>query len=105
MRLGAWLIDCVIVAVLAFLGGSTIGGMLGAGAGAAMGAGDADATKNMAMGGMIGAVIGIVVAAALIGVVYNLIEGFTGWTLGKLLLGIQVGNQDGTKANTGQLLE
>jgi len=105
MRLGAWLIDCVIVGILAFLGGSTIGGMLGAGAGAAMGAGDTDATKSMAMGGMIGAVIGIVIAAAVIGLVYNLIEGFTGWTFGKLALGIQVGNQDGTKAGVGQLLE
>lgn len=105
MRLGAWLIDCVIVAVLAFFGGSTIGGMLGAGAGAAMSAGDQNAMKGMAMGGVIGAMIGVIVAAAVIGVIYNLIEGFTGWTLGKLLLGIQVGNQDGTKASVGQLLE
>ena len=104
-RLGAWLIDCVIVAVLAFLGGSAVGGLLGAGAGAAMSGGDSDQMKGMAMGGFIGAMIGIIVAAALIGLVYNLIEGFTGWTLGKLLLGIQIGDQSGSKASTGQLLE
>lgn len=104
MRLGAWLIDCVIVAILAFLGGSTIGGMLGAGAGAAMSGGSSDQMKGMAMGGFVGAMLGVVVAATIIGLVYNLIEGFTGWTLGKLMLGIQVGDQSGTKASMGQLL-
>lgn len=35
-RLGAFLIDCVLVSVVAFFGGGTIGAMLGLGAGAAM---------------------------------------------------------------------
>jgi uncharacterized RDD family membrane protein YckC len=104
MRLGAFLIDCVLVSIVAFLGGSTIGGLLGAGAGAAMSSGDADPTKGMAMGGIIGAVVGTLIAMAVVSVIYNLLEGFTGWTLGKLLLGIQVGNQDGTRAGLGQLL-
>ena len=103
-RLGAFLIDCVLVWVVAFFGGSTIGGMLGLGAGAAMSSGDADAMKGMAMAGAIGAVAGVIIAVAVVGTVYFLIEGFTGWTLGKLILGIQIGNQDGTRAGTGQLL-
>lgn len=103
-RLGAFLIDVVIVWIVAFLGGSTIGGLLGAGAGAAMSGGGDDAMKGMAMGGMFGAVAGILVAAALVGTVYFLVEGFTGWTLGKLILGIQIGNENGTKASLGQLL-
>jgi uncharacterized RDD family membrane protein YckC len=104
MRLGAFLIDVVLVCVVGFLGGSSIGGMLGAGAGAAMSSGDADPMKGMAMGGFFGALIGAAIAIAVVGVIYNLVEGFTGWTLGKLLLGIQVGNQDGTRASMGQLL-
>jgi uncharacterized RDD family membrane protein YckC len=104
-RLGAFLIDCVLVWVVAFFGGSTIGGLLGLGAGAALTSGDADAMKGMAMAGAIGAAAGVLIAAAVVGTVYFLVEGFTGWTFGKLILGIQIGNQDGTKANLGQLLE
>lgn len=61
--------------------------------------------KGMAIAGMIGAAAGMILAAAVIGAIYFLVEGFTGWTFGKLLLGIQVGNQDGAKASLGQLLE
>jgi uncharacterized RDD family membrane protein YckC len=103
-RLGAWLIDCVIMAVVAFVGGSAIGGLLGATAGAAMSSGDAQPMKGAAIGGIIGAFIGTLIALAVVGALYNLIEGFTGWTFGKLLLGIQVGNEDGTRAGLGQFL-
>ncbi|MBI9065695.1 MAG: RDD family protein [Salinivirgaceae bacterium] len=44
------------------------------------------------------------IAAALMGFLYNLIEGFTGYTIGKLILKIQIGNQDGTKASQGKLM-
>lgn len=44
------------------------------------------------------------VGASLAGFVYNLSEGFLGYTLGKLMLGIQVGNQDGTPANINTLM-
>jgi len=103
-RLGACVIDFVLVCIIAFVAGGPIGAMLGAGVGASMSHGDADATKGMAMGGFIGLLLGIVVAAAVVGTIYFLIEGFTGWTFGKLILGIQVGSQDGTRASTGQLL-
>jgi uncharacterized RDD family membrane protein YckC len=108
-RLGAWLLDCVIVVVLAVVGGSTIGTMLGLSSGAAlataMGAGaDSLAVASAAIGGMFGAIFGFVIATALIGVLYFLIEGFTGFTLGKLMLGIRVANADGTAAGIGTLL-
>ena len=108
-RLGALLLDSVIVIVLAAVGGSTIGGMLGLTGGAvlgsAMSAGADSVTAGLAaMGGILGAFFGFIVAAALIGVVYFLIEGFTGYTLGKLMLGIRVANEDGTKAGVGTLL-
>ena len=103
MRLGAFLIDCVLVGVVAGVAGSTIGGMMGVAAGASL-ADSTSATNSMAMGGMFGAVIGMLVGIFVIGTVYFLIEGLTGWTFGKLMLGIQVGNQDGTKAGLGQLL-
>jgi len=102
-RLGAFLIDAVLCGILAFFGGGVIGGMLGATAGTA-------ATMTLPatgdqMSGMIGgAVAGALVGFFVIAIVYNLLEGFTGWTLGKLMLGIQIGNQDGTRASTGQLL-
>jgi uncharacterized RDD family membrane protein YckC len=35
---------------------------------------------------------------------YNLLEGFTGYTPGKLIVGLKVGNQDGTPAETGRLM-
>jgi uncharacterized RDD family membrane protein YckC len=108
-RLGALLLDCVIVVVLAVVGGSTIGGMFGltsgAALGTAMGAGaDSLVAASAALGGMFGAIFGFAIAAALIGVVYFLIEGFTGYTLGKLMLGIRVANADGTAAGVGTLL-
>lgn len=44
------------------------------------------------------------IAAVFVGFIYNLIEGFTGYTIGKLILKIQIGNQDGTKTETGKLM-
>ena len=46
----------------------------------------------------------LVVVLPLTYVVYYLIEGLTGITLGKLILGIKVANQDGTVAATGSLI-
>lgn len=44
------------------------------------------------------------ITAVLMSFIYNLIEGFTGYTLAKYLLGIQIGNQDGTQASQGKLM-
>jgi uncharacterized RDD family membrane protein YckC len=108
-RLGALLLDLVIVCVLAFVGGSTIGGMLGLTAGAALGGAMANGADSLAagmaaVGGILGGIFAFVIAAAVIGIVYFLIEGFTGFTLGKLMLGIRVANDDGTAAPVSKLL-
>lgn len=109
-RLGAYLIDVVIVCVLSFVGGTFVAGMLGIAGGAALSnatlntSADTLAAGMAAVGGIFGAVIGFIAAMALIGVAYFLIEGFTGYTLGKLMLGIRVANADGTKAGLGTLL-
>lgn len=100
-RLGAFCLDIVIVSVVSFFTGGTLGGLVGGMAGA-MGA-EADAA-TAAAGGALGAVVGMVAALMLVGTVYFLIEGFTGYTLGKYLLGIRVANADGTRASTGALL-
>jgi uncharacterized RDD family membrane protein YckC len=62
------------------------------------------AQSAAAMGGMLGALAGMLIAAAVLGLVYFLIEGFTGYTLGKLMLGIRIANADGTQAPVSRLL-
>jgi len=108
-RLGALCLDAVFVWVLAWVGGSTIGGMLGLASGAALSstmssAVDSTAVAMAAIGGVLGAVFGFLVAVFVIGCVYFLIEGFTGYTLGKLILGIRVASDDGTAAPVTKLL-
>jgi len=108
-RLGAWLLDVVIVGVLAFLGGGTIGGMLGMTAASALSGAmatqaDSAAAAMAAVGGLLGGIFVFVIAATIISCAYFLIEGFTGYTLGKLLLGIRVASDDGSAAPVGKLL-
>ena len=105
-RLAALILDCVIVWILAFFGGTTIGGLLGfAGGAAASNMGLDDATGSAAaLGGIFGAIFGFVFAAIVIAAVYFLIEGFTGYTLGKLILGIRIASADGTAAPLSRLL-
>lgn len=110
-RLGAFLLDCVLCGVIAGVGGSAIGGWLGATTGAAtlgtasMATGSAqNAQAAAALGGLFGAFAGLIVGAYVIAVVYFLLEGFTGYTLGKFILGIRVANDDGTAAGVGKLL-
>jgi len=104
-RLGAILLDCIIVGTGSFFLGSTIGGLLGVAAGGIAGAGgEESAATSAAIGGAIGAIVGFVAAMALIWVIYFLMEGFTGFTLGKLILGVRIANQDGTQAAVGTLL-
>jgi uncharacterized RDD family membrane protein YckC len=110
-RLGALCLDAVLVLVLSVVGGSTIGGMLGGytgaaalGAAGAAAGGDTTAAAAAVLGGAFGAIAGFFIAASLIGTVYFLIEGFTGYTLGKLMLGIRIANEDGTAAGVPKLL-
>jgi uncharacterized RDD family membrane protein YckC len=107
-RLGALVLDFVLVCVLSWAGAATIGGMLGGLVGtsalSSLGAGDENAAGAAAAMGLFGAIAGMFIAFALIGTVYFLIEGFTGYTLGKLILGIRIANEDGSAAGVGTLL-
>jgi len=104
-RLGALVIDIVIIGVVSVLGGGVIGAVLGAGAGAVAGAGDQNSQAAAALfGGIIGTILGIVIASTVVCVVYYLIEGLSGYTLGKLALGIRIASADGTAAPMGQLM-
>ena len=112
MRLGALALDIVLCGIIAFVGGGTIGGWLGAYTGAAAlgtasvatGSAAENAQAAAAFGGLFGALAGFFLAFVLICVVYFLLEGFTGYTLGKLILGIRIANDDGTRAGVGRLL-
>jgi uncharacterized RDD family membrane protein YckC len=103
-RLGALLLDCVLVGVLVGLLGGVVGGMLGLTAGTLAGAGSDAAAEGAISGALLGSIMGMIAAAAVIGLVYFLVEGFTGFTLGKLILGIRVANEDGSQAAVPTLL-
>jgi len=102
-RLGAMVLDVILCGVLVGVAGGVVGGMLGLGAGS-LAAGQGDAAAGAMSGAALGAMMGMIAAAAVIGCVYFLIEGFTGYTLGKLILGIRVANADGTQAPVSTLL-
>jgi uncharacterized RDD family membrane protein YckC len=112
LRLGALALDIVLCGIIAFVAGGTIGGWLGAYTGAAalgsasVAAGSAaDNAQAAAMfGGVFGAIAGFALAFGLICVVYFLLEGFTGYTLGKFILGIRIASDDGTAAGVSKLL-
>lgn len=110
-RLGALVLDCIIVSVLSWLGAGTIAGIFGGAAATAASAAasgmagvDTTAVSAAVVGGVLAAMVGFFISLAVIGTVYFLIEGFTGFTLGKLILGIRIANADGTAAGVPTLL-
>ncbi len=103
-RFGAVLIDGILCGIIAFFGGAAIGGMLGAVAGAPTTSPATPMTSDQVSTMMGGAIAGAFMGFVAIALAYSLLEGFTGWTLGKLIVGIQIGSQDGTRASVGQLL-
>ena len=88
-RFIASLIDVVIFVVLSFALGMVAGTFLGA---LVVGA-----TSRSGMG-MLGAMAGFMVAFTIVGVLYPLIEGITGWSPGKRLRGLLIGTADGDVA-------
>jgi uncharacterized RDD family membrane protein YckC len=103
-RFGALIIDVIIISVIALVMGMmglASGGILGAATGAAVG----DGAESAVGGGIIGAIMGFVAGALLASFIYSLLEAFTGLTVGKLLLGIRIKNDDGTEGNTSLYLK
>jgi uncharacterized RDD family membrane protein YckC len=100
-RLGAWLIDLVAVCILVGIVAVLFGGMLGVAAGAQL---EGNKAENEVAGGIIGAFAGILLAAPVVGALYFAIEGFTGATPGKMLLGLRIGTDSMTPAPLSKLL-
>lgn len=102
-RLGAYLIDVVIVIGLGYILASLAGNYLENFVDfSKFNEQQLDALNSKPIMWTLSVIMPI--AAILMGFLYNLIEGFTGYTLGKYALGIQIGNQDGTKATQGKLM-
>jgi uncharacterized RDD family membrane protein YckC len=104
IRFGALLIDGIIISGIAFIIGMmglAGGGILGAATGAVAG----NSAESAVGGSIIGAVLGFIAGVTIAAFIYSLIEAFTGFTLGKLLLGLRVKNEDGTEGNTSLYLK
>lgn len=105
-RLGAYLLDFVAAGI----GGSIIGMFAGATLTAlffASEAGEGMEDAEMLGGGImaiIGGMLGTVAGMMLVVLLIMLLEAFTGQTIGKMILGIKNGNDDGSAASTGTLV-
>ena len=105
-RLGAALIDGVIIAVLNFVIGGTITTMLGIGMVNVAGElgtkvspeAAAEAVTGM-ISGLIATVLAMIAVMAILMLLYYLIEGIFGASPGKMILGIKVGTADGKQGN------
>ena len=96
-RVGAALVDFVLVMILGFLFGGVLGGILGVGAGALTGAAS-DVEGAAAAGAAIGFIGGMMAGATLVMILYGLIEAFTGASPGKMILKLKIGTDDGRVA-------
>ncbi len=105
LRLFASLIDFVFMLIGGLLIGAIFGGVLGSVFGSAMGPIDAggESISGTAAGGVLGVLLGALIALPIFGAVYALLEAFTGATVGKMILGIKIGDANGTKAGLGKL--
>jgi uncharacterized RDD family membrane protein YckC len=100
-RLGAYVIDFVIILGLAFILSNLLSEFLWN----FVNVSDEEYDQvSKIYGNFTDTMLTISVSATLLGFLYNLLEGFTGYTLGKLMLGIQIGNQDGTFAAQNKLM-
>jgi len=105
-RLGAYILDIVAAGI----GGGIIGVFAGTALAALffateMGEGmdEAEALGGGIMG-IIGGALGTIAGMMLVILLIMLLEAFTGQTIGKMILGIKNGNQDGTPSSTGTLI-
>lgn len=99
-RLAATLIDLLIVGVVGLVTGAALGGMLGGWIGVALdGGGGADSSSG-SLGAALGAVLGAMAFFGGFAFFYSLIEGLTGASPGKRLLGLKVGTAGGRRGST-----
>ncbi|GAK56099.1 hypothetical protein U27_03061 [Candidatus Vecturithrix granuli] len=96
LRLTASLIDLVLI----ILGGIVIGSVFGAVLGGIFGG---MLASFESLRGFWGGVLGSLIGISVFGTLYNLLEGLFGATIGKMLIGLKIGDADGTKAGIGKL--
>ncbi|MBN2613916.1 MAG: RDD family protein [Bacteroidales bacterium] len=99
-RLGAYLLDIVLIAVINFI----LVSVLGVGALKDAAAGLEGTDYSAAATSMMGKLMASLAVTYAVVAVWFLLEAFTGYTVGKLILGIQAGNDNGTKADVGKLI-
>lgn len=100
-RLGAAILDAVFSIIIGFILapiGAAIGGGVGQAAGGTLGETGEEVLIGQAAGGILGIILGAMAMILLATVLYGLIEAFTGASPGKMILGMKIGNQDGTSA-------
>lgn len=103
-RLGAYLLDIVFAAGLTFILLKIIPSFFeGLINWDAMGDEDYEGMQ-MIFKGSTDTVLAFLTGSALVGFLYNIIEGFTGQTPGKMLLGLTIANQDGSKTSVEKLM-
>jgi uncharacterized RDD family membrane protein YckC len=104
-RLGAYLLDIVVAGI----GGGVIGIFAGASLAAIFFASEMGESMDEAealgggIAGMIGGMLGTVAGMMLIFLAIMVLEALTGQTIGKMMLGIKNGDEDGGQASTGKL--
>jgi uncharacterized RDD family membrane protein YckC len=100
-RLGAYLLDFLFIAGLAFIFSNLMNDFF---------QNFVDVSEeeydqvSKIYGNFTDIILTMTISSSMVSFLYNLIEGFMGYTVGKLILGIQVGNQDGTFASQNQLM-
>jgi len=107
LRLVASLIDVVLMIIGGLIIGALFGGILGGLLGSSLGpleGASGEQISGAQAGGAFGMAIGSFLGILVFGPLYALLEAFTGATIGKMLIGIKIGDADGTKAGIGKLL-
>ncbi len=97
LRLGAAVIDAVIIMILGGVFGGMLAAVLGLGAGAATGMATGG-EEAAAAAAVLGAATGFAIGISLMGLLYSLIEGLTGASPGKMVLKLKIGTDDGRTA-------
>lgn len=84
----------VLSSVIAIILAPVIGSLFLQGAAAGVAAGNAEAAAM----GFFGMIAGMMLTLPVVMFLYFLVEAFTGASLGKMILGLKIGNADGTQA-------
>jgi uncharacterized RDD family membrane protein YckC len=106
-RLGAAIIDIILIIIGGLIIGTLLGGILGGIFGSTLGPIQTEEGAEISgaqFGGGLGMLLGAAIFIPVFATLYALLEGFVGATIGKMILGLKIGNDDGTKAGVGKLL-